>query len=75
MEIKGKNGLAKVFTDNIDQGAVEQIEKMLDNAITEPNSSTDYAGCTLRKRRDNRYHDSIARKSEGLEDLSECCGR
>ncbi|HEM3599057.1 TPA: RNA-splicing ligase RtcB [Streptococcus suis] len=35
MEIKGKNGLAKVFTDNIDQGAVEQIEKMLDNAITE----------------------------------------
>lgn len=35
MEIKGKNGVAKVFTDLIEATAKEQVKNMLDNEITE----------------------------------------
>lgn len=31
----GKNGTAKIFTENVDEKSMEQIAKMLDNPITE----------------------------------------
>lgn len=35
MKIQGKNGVAKVYTDILENLAAEQIKSMLDNAITE----------------------------------------
>lgn len=56
IELKGKYGKAKVFTDNVDDVTISQIIGMMNERITENNTVRIMSEYTLWKRFNNRNY-------------------
>ena len=61
LELKGKYGDAKVFTDNIDQETISQVIGLLNQPYA-AERDPDHAGLSCRQRMCNRNHNDVNRQ-------------